>query len=203
MHLDNGITSLSGPCFYNLKIYQKVISTFYIQLIQVIHNINLYIHCKTVEYIQASSLQILYRTTLNMKIEKINLKERNSNFQIPAKYKTSNSSGWCVPHQKSCSCRHFQDFINFPFLSKAKYIIGMARLCSATFEQLFTFRATFYFSSNFFQFEQHEATFSFLSQFSATSTSFSAIYFCAHSVSVQRNKRWAQAQLNIYAICCK
>ena len=49
----------------------------------VIHNINLYIQCKTVEYIQASSLQILYRTTLNMKIEKINLKERNSNFQIP------------------------------------------------------------------------------------------------------------------------
>ena len=95
VHLDNGITSLSGPCFYNSKIYQKAISTFYIQLIQVIHNINLYIHCKTVEYIQASSLQILYRTTLNMKIEKINFKERNSNFQIPAKYKTSNSSGWC------------------------------------------------------------------------------------------------------------
>ena len=81
-------------------------------------------------------------------------------------------------------------------LSKHHRDLGMARLCSATFEQLFTFRATF-------QFEQHEATFSFLSQFSATSTSFSAIYFCAHSVSVQRNKRWAQAQLNIYAICCK
>ena len=32
-----------------------------------------------------------------MKIEKINLKERNSNFQIPVKYKTSNNSGWCSP----------------------------------------------------------------------------------------------------------
>ena len=77
------------------KIYRKAISTFYMQLIQVVHNINLYIQCKTVEYIQAPSLQILYRTTLKMKIEKINLKERNSNFQIPVKYKTSNSPGWC------------------------------------------------------------------------------------------------------------
>ena len=60
-----------------------------------------------------------------MKIEKINLKERNSNFQIPVKYKTSNNSGWCSPSfQKSCNCRHFQDFINFPFLSKAKYTMN-------------------------------------------------------------------------------
>ena len=58
------------------KIFQKAISTFYIQLIQVIHNINLYIQCKTVEYIQGSSLQILYRTSMKMKIEKINLKAR-------------------------------------------------------------------------------------------------------------------------------
>ena len=65
-------------------VCQKAISTSYIQLIQVIHNINLYIQCKTVEYIQALSLQILYGTTLKVKIEKINLKkEPHSNFQIP------------------------------------------------------------------------------------------------------------------------
>ena len=87
------------------KIYQKVILTFYIQLIQVIHNIILYIQCKTVEYIQGSSLQILYRTAMNMKSEKINVKERKSNFQIPVKYKTSNNSGWCSPSpQKSSNC---------------------------------------------------------------------------------------------------
>ena len=60
-----------------------------------------------------------------MKTEKINLKERNSYFQIPVKYKTSNNSGWCsLSSQKSCNCRHFQACINFPFLSKAKYTMN-------------------------------------------------------------------------------
>ena len=58
-----------------------------------------------------------------MKIEKINLKERNSNFQIPVNTKLQIVQAG-VPHQKSCNCRHFQDFINFPFLSKAKYTMN-------------------------------------------------------------------------------
>ena len=30
----------------------------------------------------------------------------------------------CYPSEKSFNCRHFQDFINFPFISKAKYIMN-------------------------------------------------------------------------------
>ena len=87
----------------------------------------MYIQRKIVHvvYIQAPSLQILYRTTLNMKIEKINLKERNSNFQIPViKIQNLQIVQPGVPHQKSFNCRHFQDFINAPFLSKAKYMMN-------------------------------------------------------------------------------